>query len=395
MRAFKFHKLRLIEPENISQSCKQVPTFEVEDLTGYRSQQRWQRMIEKLRKEEPLFLFELRMAIFNIEKLENFEYQQLKKVFHRTATDDLIERIIDLVSKILTPVRLIKFVIEMENPSWNLSEKIPVGLLEFKDRFLNHDDFTVIIHKIQLEHHSLKDFLHKMKPVGVIGNTDGQKYILETLTSAKDIGRWIDTDGYWIKEFIDACQFKPELNLSIIEAFVRSYISKEDKAWVTKLLSPNNELVKICTEINNEKPLGQFTDLSKQAPSVFTVLEEVRKLRAVIGKLAEASPERGRYWESKITQSSGVTTKSFSSGLVGLAVTFGEYVFVDFGPTGNPAIVYPKDVFERSIRDSSSWKDISKNKRFPGFATRDDGTLWHTSNWEKKFDLLIKRIKTI
>ena len=169
----------------------------------------------------------------------------------------------------------------------------------------------------------------------------------------------------------------------------------KDKTWITKLLSPDNELVKICTEINNEKLLGQFTDLSTHAPSVFTVLEEVRKLRAVIGKLAEVSPERGRYWENKITQSSSVITKSFSSGVVGLATTFGEYVFVEFGPIGHSAIVYPKDIFESSIRDSSSWRDNSKNKTFPGFTTRDDGTLWHTPGWERKFDSLIKRIKTI
>ena len=334
MRIFKFHKLRTIEPENISQSCNQVPIFEMRNLTGGHLKT-WQGIKKKLEQTKPLTSYELGMAIFNIEKLEDFEYQQLKNVFHHTATDDLVARIIDLVSRTLTPIRLVKFTIEMEEPAWNLSERIPVGLLEFKDRFLNHDDFTVIIHEIQLEHHSLKDFLHKMKPVGVIGNTNGQKYILEILTSAKNIGRWIDTDGYWIKEFIDTCRFKSKLKLKIIEAFVRSYISREDKTWITKLLSPDNELVKICTEINNEKLLGQFTDLSTHAPSVFTVLEEVRKLRAVIGKLAEISPERGRYWENKITQSSSVITKSFSSGVVGLATTFGEYVFVEFGPIGH------------------------------------------------------------
>lgn len=94
-------------------------------------------------------------------------------------------------------------------------------------------------------------------------------------------------------------------------------------------------------------------------------LEGYKNLIRIISKFEEAVRElssyeyvRGSFWRSQLQRLDAVKIKKFAyrKYSVGLAFFIGDFVFCDFGPTGNQIYIYDKATFLESIEVKDDWQ---------------------------------------
>jgi hypothetical protein len=78
--------------------------------------------------------------------------------------------------------------------------------------------------------------------------------------------------------------------------------------------------------------------------------------------------------------------------LIGVALYFGEYVLVEFGPIGNSAYIYRADVFQSKILNQPSWQSRELVDRNITLQGSRPGSLWHVAGWMNTADRFLMQI---
>lgn len=125
----------------------------------------------------------------------------------------------------------------------------------------------------------------------------------------------------------------------------------------------------------------------RNLPGYLHLIRLVSKFEEAVQILSGHEEVRGTYWKSVIQKVDGVTMKSSSGSKYKIAVAFyvRNFVFCDFGPTGNKIHIYDRDTFLKQIERRDSWQiDEFLTNALP------ENKYSHISGWQEKTTKLIE-----
>jgi len=390
MTNFKFIQIKFIDPTEIRKAGLETPSYDFDSISGAKAT-RWDKILIKLRGNSVLTQSELRVGLLNADRFEVKDFRAFCQTFEDSIRDETVLRILPIFANTLSPMRTISLLLRLGRVDWNLESNFPPVVNKFSEHFKNGGELLELAIESLSDPSSFEGFFqdisHSRESSGM---TIAQNDIFDRICDSDVAGKLILTSNGWLSEVTLQTSFDRKKKIGLLDKCVASYISLNTSQWRTNLLRKCDRLSELCTWCASE--FGDV-DLKVYAPSISSVLSELHKLKGVLASLSEAAQDRGKYWERKIPDSSGVEVRLFGRALVGLAVTFGNFTVVEFGPSGNSALVYERTIFEKLVRNSSSWRDMGRNINLPGYSSRPDGSVWHIGSWENNFDGMIAHLK--
>lgn len=179
---------------------------------------------------------------------------------------------------------------------------------------------------------------------------------------------------------------KPEILLELEE--IAAFYIKNDNGWSSKLLNKARSVGAIIYWA-----IGCGVPLSIKLKNIHQLIAAYKELENSLRDLDQKVPERGEYWRRKIDLASRVIPRRFDGGmLIGVALYFGEYVLVEFGPIGNSAYIYRADVFQSKILNQPSWQSRELVDRNITLQGSRPGSLWHVAGWMNTADRFLMQI---
>ncbi len=393
MALINFKIFNLIQPLEIRRETRSIPVF-LEQSLHVINPLKWSKILIKLKKQERLTQAELSICLFNLDKINLPIFSSFENQFQERMGISTISNSCRRLSETLSPIDTIRFILSKEDPHWRLEELLPEGLLKYRNELATGDIESLV--SLTLTNGSgIRELVESLSPAASPKSlSTGQQTIVRLACQSPYNFVMIDRDQSELVELVEDLSDSDVEKIGLIDNCVQKYIEKHEN-WRTKLLKVNSPLVEICRHVKKTYTPRISKEFHEVAYSISVVIKAIHELERVIDKLAEISPDRGEYWRNKIVESDEVRTKSLSNGVVGLAVTFGDYAVVEFGPTGNAAYIYKRDQFAEFIAKRSDWKDKEMTVSLPGY-TRDDGTLFHNAyGWVNTFDALVQHLKKL
>lgn len=190
-----------------------------------------------------------------------------------------------------------------------------------------------------------------------------------------------------IVKLVDLHFSSTKLTLPELERLAAFYL-ENDSSWSTKLTDEERSLGVMLSWLIRKKIIidDSFTALSH-------LLKERLALSEALRVLSAKSRERGEYWQTQLNRAGKVMPKSFGrAGLVGVAMWFRDYVVAEFGPTGNAAHIYRKEIFELEVLHSDNWKRLDLVATEIQLDGSKAGTIHHVGEWKRAATQVIDRL---
>lgn len=393
MPLINFRTFSWVQPSQIQKEVRSIPVFYGQNLDASNTS-RWNRILIKLKSQNQLTQIELSTCLFNLDKIDSSVFHLFESQFCKRISITTISSLCRRLSETLSPIDTIRFILAKEDPYWKLEELLPKGLLKHRNE-LAIGDIKSLVSLTLTNGSGIRELVEDLSPpLSSQGLSIGQQTIVKFACESPYSFIMIDQDQSWLVESVEKLDGSDVEKVKLIDNCVQKYIEKHKK-WRTTLLKTDDPLANLCDSVQKTYASHINEEFRKIAYWISLVIEEIHKLKRTIESLAKISPDRGEYWQNKIVESDGVHIKSLLNGVVGLAVTFGDYMIVEFAPTGNAAYIYKKDQFEEFIAKRSDWKDKEMTVTFPGY-TRDNGTLVHNAHgWTGTFDALVQHLKKL
>ncbi len=169
---------------------------------------------------------------------------------------------------------------------------------------------------------------------------------------------------------------------------VAELIVAADISWNTKMLSETTMVGFLVSWL-----LKANLKVTADFPHLFNIFNEYERLNNALRDLDEKVPERGRYWKTNLHRAQKVIPKRFGK-LVGVAMFYKSHVIVEFGPVGNSAFIYKREVFENQIENSVDWKVSNLvDSTIKLLSSAEPGKIYHVPDrWMSQTDELLRAL---
>ena len=250
------------------------------------------------------------------------------------------------------------------------------------EMFLNDDFITKSISGSRLIEYVNNLFLLEAEAF-----TSGQKSQAQSFLYDLDYSEVFENEFEKLLLFLTKCEIEfPSAICKVLDKQLGNLISK-------------NESEVIAKAYNNKYGYVKYINLVEENSKKLNIngFVNYRKLKTLISKFEEAveilsshEHKRGSFWKGNINKLDAVKFKKFNHPQykVGVAFYVGNFVFCDYGPTGNKIFIYDKGTFSKNVEKFSDWKATSylTDKLYPN-------TYSHVGDWQTQTLNLISKAK--
>lgn len=303
-------------------------------------------VIEKMHSKQILLKHETKLALDWHHNLEKNKISLITDYFQEFV---LSTEIFDPISEYFLDLKQIPVI------------SLIVGLREI-DKNLNQQQKDSFRHLTtgnplqELSGDSIIDFIENLRLVPSLEFSTGQKLIASKFISSCDFSSSFETNFENLVNFAKKSDIQDDAVLiKFLDRQLVTLIKANESSVIAKAFRQELGFLKYIKVVENSirQPSSRNLDGYQHLMRLISKFEEAIQI------LSEQEAVRGTFWKSNIQRLDGVKMKSSTSGKykIGVAFFVGDFVFCDFGPTGNQIHIYDRDIFIKDVEHRDNWQN--------------------------------------
>lgn len=257
-----------------------------------------------------------------------------------------------------------------------------------EDNFKSFKFFTSKSNPMELSSYEKIEYIENLRIIESKAYTSGQKLIASTIIPESDFSGIFENKYDYLMSFIKKCGIEEVLPLAKYLDRQLGILLKQKESEVTaKAFRQELGYAKYVKFVESNFSMTQRSTLNH-----FNHLKRlIARFEEAVQILSGEEVVRGTFWKSNIEKLDGIMMKKSNSSKykIGVAFFVSDFVFCDFGPSGNQIFIYDKEVFVKQVEPLGFWQNdlLLTDKLMPNKFPHQ------VHSWQEKALGLIKRAR--